>query len=161
LICVNRKVVSARHNCALILNVVFILRRIAIQQAGVSLRPMRRQPDTVVWVLLAAFLLQPVLTYLATPLVTHDTQGQQIVICTLQGEKSVLLDLPGPDADDGAEHCPALKLYQIASISQISEPPASPVVTLYAVEFLEQTASVAHHTLHFSAYSTRGPPAIS
>lgn len=122
---------------------------------------MRRQPDTVVWVLLAAFLLQPVLTYLATPLVTHDTQGQQIVICTLQGEKSVLLDLPGPDADDGAEHCPALKLYQIAGTLQIVEPPLPPMLVLQMLHLLDQTAEHAHHALHFSAYSTRAPPALS
>ncbi len=121
---------------------------------------MRLQTATV-WLLIAAFLAQPVLTYLVTPLVTHDPQGQQVVVCTLQGEKIVTLDIPGPGGDDAVEHCPALKLYQIASISQISEPPVAPVVTLFAVELLEQTASVAHRTLHFSAYSTRAPPALS
>jgi hypothetical protein len=112
-------------------------------------------------VLIATFLLQPVLTYLVTPVVAHDMQGQQIVICTLQGEKVVTLDIPGLAGGEDPDHCPALKLYQLASISQLSQPPAVPAIQLYAVALLHQTVSHAHHHLHFSAYSTRAPPAIS
>jgi hypothetical protein len=121
----------------------------------------QRRRAVTSWVLIAAFLLQPVLTYLVTPIVAHDMQGQQIVICTLQGERLVTLDIPELAGSEDTEHCPALKLYQIASISQLSEPPAVPAIQLYAVAFLEQTASLAHHALHFSAYSTRAPPALS
>lgn len=120
-----------------------------------------RQRTATSWVLIVAFLLQPILTYLVTPLVAHDSQGQQIVICTLQGEKIVTLDIPELTGNGETEHCSALKLYQIASISQISEPPLSPVVTLYDVQLLDPTAAHAHHTLHFSSYSTRAPPALS
>lgn len=36
---------------------------------------------TLTWLLVAGFLLQPVLTYLVTPLIVHDTAGRTVVIC--------------------------------------------------------------------------------
>lgn len=110
------------------------------------------------WVLVVGFLLQPVLGYLVTPLVTHDLNGQQIVVCTLQGEKLVTVDIPQLAEHDNTEHCSALKLYQMAGNTQVSEPPAVADVTLYAVEVLDQTAQHQHRHLHFSAYASRAPP---
>jgi len=114
----------------------------------------------VAWVLIAGFLLQPVLAYLVTPIVAHDGKGQQIVICTLKGSKLVTLELPALADNDGTEHCAALKLYQLAGAVQISEPPVCPALSLYSVEILDQTAAHQHRTLHFSAYSTRAPPVV-
>lgn len=110
----------------------------------------------VAWVLIGTFLLQPILTYLVTPLIDHDAQGEQIVICTLQGERTVTLDLSDGEGESG--HCPALELFQVAGTSQISAPPTMPVSTLYVVEVLQPTANVTHRRLHFSAYATRAPP---
>jgi hypothetical protein len=110
------------------------------------------------WILVVGFLLQPVLAYLVTPLVAHDQQGQQIVICTLQGEKLITVDIPQLAGHDEAEHCSALKLYQMAGSTQVSAPPLVPAMTLYAVEALDQTARHQHRHLHFSAYATRAPP---
>jgi len=111
--------------------------------------------------LIAGFLLQPVLAYLVTPVVTHDVNGQQVVICTLQGEKIVDVDLPPVADTEDVKHCAAIKLYQMAGTVQTSEPPTVPAVVLYSVELLEQTARHAHHVLHFSAYASRAPPAYS
>jgi len=110
--------------------------------------------------LIAGFLLQPVLSYLVTPIVAHGGSGEQIVICTLKGSRLVTLDLPALADSDHTEHCAALKLYQLASAVQISEPPVCPVLSLYSVEMQDQTADHPHRTLHFSAYSTRAPPAV-
>jgi len=125
-------------------------------QAGV-----RSRRSLVAWVLIAGFLLQPVLAYLVTPIVTHDVKGQQVVMCTLQGNKLITLDLPQLADNDQTEHCSALKLYQMAGAVQVSEPPVPPAVSLYSVQLLEQTAAHQHRSLHFSAYSTRAPPSIS
>jgi hypothetical protein len=114
----------------------------------------------IAWALIAGFLLQPVLAYLVTPIVAHDGSGQQIVICTLKGSKLVTLDLPALADNDGTEHCAALKLYQLASAVQISEPSVCPVLSLYTVEMQDQTAYHPQRTLHFSAYSTRAPPVV-
>ena len=82
--------------------------------------------------------------------------------CTLKGQKLVTLNLP--KLDDGAaasEHCSALKLFQMAGATQISEPPVVPAVSLLSVVLLDQTADQQHRSLHFSAYSSRAPPALS
>jgi hypothetical protein len=121
-----------------------------------------RQPTSAftTWVLIAGFLLQPVLAYLVTPIVVH-ADGQQVVMCTLKGSKLVMIDLPHLADNDQTEHCSALKLYQMAGTSQISDPSLSTSVSLYSVELLEQTADLQHRSLHFSAYSTRAPPSLS
>ena len=132
-----------------------------IDNTAVSLcRVRRRDQLPVVWLLIVGFLLQPVLAYLVTPVLTHDVRGQQVVVCTLQGEKVVTIDLPPIVDSQEVEHCPAIKLYQMAGTVQASEPPAVPSAVLYAVELLDQTARHAHHALHFSAYATRAPPVV-
>lgn len=128
---------------------------------AVSLRRARRRDRLpVVWLLITGFLLQPVLAYLVTPVLTHDVRGQQVVVCTLQGEKVVTIDLPPIVDSQEVEHCPAIKLYQMAGTVQASEPPAIPSAVLYSVELLDRTARHAHHVLHFSAYATRAPPVV-
>lgn len=114
------------------------------------------------WLLIVGFLLQPVLGYLVTPVVTHDAKGQTVVVCTLQGERRVTLEFPpivdkSSDQQD-AEHCSALKLYQLSSMAHVSAPPFAPSLSLYAVAVAGQTADRSHRSLHFSAYSTRAPP---
>jgi len=131
-----------------------------VRKSGRCHRSQRRRAITA-WALIAGFLLQPVLTYLVTPLVAHDGKGRQVVVCTLKGVKRVTVDLP-PIADNGdAEHCTALKLYQMAGTVQISEPPAPTGVSLYAVDSPEQRPDSIHRALHFSVYTTRAPPAFS
>ena len=110
---------------------------------------------------MAGFLLQPVLAYLVTPIVAHDAEGQQVVICTLKGSRLVTLELPPLADNEQTEHCSALKLYQMAGTAQVSEPPPIPQISLYSVELIEQTALHERRSLHFSAYSTRAPPVIS
>ena len=121
----------------------------------------RSIPVFTSWVLIAGFLLQPVLAYLVTPIVAHDGAGRQVVVCTLKGSRLVTLDLPQLADNADTEHCSALKLYQMAGSAQISEAPLPVPVSLYVVARLDQTAERAHRTLHFTAYSTRAPPSIS
>jgi hypothetical protein len=121
----------------------------------------------VAWVLIAGFLLQPVLAYLVTPVLSHDAKGMTVVVCTLQGEKRVTLDLPSIVDQSiapeplGAEHCSALKLFQLSGTAQLPAPLLAPSRTLYAVTILDQAADRSHRSLHFSAYSTRAPPRLS
>jgi hypothetical protein len=114
-----------------------------------------------VWILIAGFLLQPVLAYLVTPVLTHDVKGQQVVVCTLKGERVVTLDIPQLAGDQETEHCAALKLYQMAGSAQVAEPPVVPAIALYIVHRSDQTAGHADQSLRFSAYSTRAPPSLS
>ena len=118
----------------------------------------RRVRTAALWVLIAGFLLQPILGYLVTPIVTHDSDGHWIVICTLKGQKIISVDVPQLADNIDTEHCSALKLYQMAGAAQISEPPTLPPVVLFSVEWRDQTLTHEHRALHFSAYTTRAPP---
>ena len=122
-----------------------------------------QQPVSVIaaWVLIGGFLLQPVLAYLVTPIVAHDGKGLRVIVCTLKGAKAVTIDLPQLADNSDTEHCSALKLYQMASAVQVSVPPIAPAITLYAIHLVDQTVDRSHRSLHFSAYSTRAPPAYS
>ena len=121
--------------------------------------PPRARAATLL-VLIAGFLLQPILGYLVTPIVAHDTQGNWVVICTLKGQKLISVDVPQLADNIDTEHCSALKLYQMAGMTQVSESPILPVLILYWVASIDQTAVHEHRVLHFSAYATRAPPIV-
>jgi hypothetical protein len=112
-------------------------------------------------VLVAGFLLQPLLAYLVTPLVAHDREGRQVVVCTLKGERLVTLDLPRGVDSEPVEHCSALKLFQMAGTAQLCAPPPAPAPLLYSNQILDQVAEHPRRSLHFSVYATRAPPALS
>jgi hypothetical protein len=112
------------------------------------------------WLLVVKFLMQSMLTYLVTPLTVHDTTGRTVVMCTLQGSKLVTLDLPPLKHDCDTGHCPALKLYQVASSTAVTQPPLAPMLTLYTIALLDQSPRHQYHSLYFSAYSTRAPPIV-
>lgn len=134
----------------------------AMDFSRVSRQAGRRTGSSIIaWVLIVGFLLQPVLAYLATPIVVHHGDGQQVVMCTLKGNKLITLELPQLADNEDTGHCSALKLYQMASTAQVSEPLVSPAVSLYSVELIQQTGAEQHRSLHFSAYSTRAPPLFS
>ncbi len=112
------------------------------------------------WVLIAGFLLQPVLTYLVTPVVSHDLGGQQVVVCTLNGSKVVTIDLASDVAPafDNHDHCPALKLFQMAGAVQLAQPVVPPSRVLFAARAIDHTSDRLHRSVRFSAYATRAPP---
>lgn len=112
------------------------------------------------WVLIVGFLLQPILGYLVTPILTQDSSGQAVVVCTLKGHKTVFVDFPPLVGENDSEHCSALQLYQIAGTGQLAAPPVMPAISLYAAALLDQTAQFEDRSLHFSAYSTRAPPIV-
>jgi len=111
------------------------------------------------WSLIAVFLLQPILTYLATPHLAEDSDGHYVLLCTLNGLQEVYVgDLHslGEQSDD--EHCPALKLVQLAGSAQPATPPQTPEVTLYLVALAPIAAERPIHAHHFSLYPIRAPP---
>lgn len=179
----------------------------------------RNRRIAVAWLLTLGFLCQPLLTYLVTPMVGHDAQGQMVVEqCTLMGSKKLASPLalaigaepghdhamhsalPGdtdntghsahqhhagsghqnhasnnlaPDPSGNAaqtpanpaplnsEHCPALTLYKVAGSAQILLPPAIVTLTPDTLVRFVPVADLFHHTVAFSDYLTRAPPAFS
>ena len=113
------------------------------------------------WLLIATFLLQPILAYLVTPLVAQDANGQQVVICTLEGERVVDLALPLPTGGEDVEHCPALQLYQIAGAAPLPAVLPSPATVLYVAENTAPLTLAETRSRSGSAYSSRAPPAVA
>lgn len=114
------------------------------------------------WLLMLGFPLQPFLAYLITPILVQDANGQQVVVCTLDGYKLMSADPPRAAQNAGTgEYCPALKLYQLGGNAQLPAPLLAPSASLYVVELRDLTAQQPHRTLHFSAYPARAPPSLS
>lgn len=123
-------------------------------------RPTSLSPPSrpVAWLLVACFLLQPVLAYLATPSVTRTADGVMVVVCTLQGEKTVRLDLPSPAHEPGTDHCAALQLFQIAGTGVTGQPLRAPALALFAIGVVDTPTPVRHALPVFAAYAPRAPP---
>jgi hypothetical protein len=128
--------------------------------SGLSPQSVKRTRAFTAWALIVGFLCQPILTYLVTPMQVTDKHGFTAVMCTLQGTReAVFVELPSISGEEAAPtDCSAIKLYQLAGTTQISLPVEAPAVVLYSVGLLDQTANHQHHSLHFSAYSSRAPP---
>lgn len=113
-----------------------------------------------VWVLTASILLYPLLTYLVSPTVATRSDGQWVVICTLNGlkahyvETEYALDVePAPD-----EHCPALQLVQLVSMSALPSPMLVPSATMSLLGSVEQPPFYRYRPPHVSVFPTRAPP---
>jgi hypothetical protein len=108
-------------------------------------------------------LMQSVMAYLVTPMtVAYNTDDGTVtvVLCTLQGSRTITLDLPEL-ADEAPAICSALELNHI--VGSVSLAPPSPVLSL-APASQQITAPVlllGHKTLHYSAFASRAPPAYT
>ena len=117
----------------------------------------RRLPVAMVLLLL---LVQSVTAFLVTPMtVDHDArEGKMtIVLCTLQGTRSITVDMPELAGDD-PQVCPALELNHITGTASLTAPP--PVLSLHnpPIGYTPTTLGAAHRTLHYAAFSSRAPP---
>lgn len=116
------------------------------------------------------FLFQPVLTYLATPMVGYDAEGHAVVEkCTLMGSKRISNQSPlptrtpepSPNAPDDSEECPVLTLYKIAGTAQITHPPTVLTLTPGNAKLIVDVEVLHCRAAQFSAYATRAPPLYS
>ena len=117
----------------------------------------RDQRTATAWLLAVSILLQPLLTYLATPLAGQHGNGQWTVVCTLQGEKTVFVEL-GPAPAEGPDACPALKLLQAFGTGSVAVPPRLPALQLYASVAIATPVDYPYIAPHFSVFPSRAPP---
>jgi hypothetical protein len=130
----------------------------------------RRRRAGVALALTIGFLFQPVLTYLVTPMVGYDAEGNTVVEkCSLMGVKRLShhvplateLSSPVPKAPDEPEDCPALTLYNIAGTAQIALPPTVVTLPPRHAKPLTHLEIVHLRTMEFTAYAPRAPPPYS
>ena len=117
----------------------------------------RQQTKRIAWALVGSILLYPLFTYLATPIAHTTVNGEWVVVCTLQGEKSVFVET-GRQAESPSDACPALKLLQLTSSSKTAEPVTLPsrVVTYTLAQ--ADVPGYLYYTPHFSVFPSRAPP---
>lgn len=130
---------------------------------GSTSRPTRRSP-TLAWVLIAAFLLQPLLAYLATPVLGHGSDGRRVVVCTLKGQRLAEEDrLRRDGAPDrpATDLCPAQQLYQLGGTTPIPASAPTIAVVRRATAAPPAAAFVAYCTPTWTAYASRGPPFLA
>lgn len=108
-------------------------------------------------------LMQSVMAYLVTPMtVAYNTDDGTVtvVLCTLQGSRTITLDLPEL-ADEAPAICSALELNHI--VGSVSLAPPSPVLSLAHVrqQITAPVLMLGHKTLHYGAFASRAPPAYT
>lgn len=131
-----------------------------------TLQRLAQRTETRYWVAVLVtlcLLSQSILAYLVTPMtVTHDTASGKvtIVLCTLQGTRSVTVDMP-EFAADAADICPALELNHVAGSANLMAPPPvlSPIAVTQPLPLAQPAA--AHRSLHYAAFTSRGPPVLA
>ncbi|HHI76668.1 MAG TPA: hypothetical protein ENJ94_05790 [Gammaproteobacteria bacterium] len=125
-----------------------------------SIRRRPRLRTGTAWVLVLAFLCQPILTYLVTPTVVRTSEGFRAVICTLQGaRREVEIQLPSiDDTARAVNHCPAIKLIQLAGTVQPVEPPQLLRAVLHALTVVDEPSPPQAPQRPFAAYASRAPP---
>lgn len=107
-------------------------------------------------------LMQSMLAYWVTPMtITHDDAAGQmtIVLCTLQGTRTITIDVP-EFAEDEPDYCPALELQHIAGTANITAPPPVLAALQAAIAPRPGRLSSAHRTLHYAAFASRAPPIV-
>lgn len=117
---------------------------------------------TSVLLITLLLLMQSVLAYLVTPIAisSESPKGAVVlVLCTLEGARSIAVDLPDLLEDDPTS-CPALELEHIASGITMGAPPPvlsrGPKIAIYRASEPGQ----AEQTSRFYAFITRAPPSL-
>ena len=120
-------------------------------------RPLRTR---TAWVLIIGVLLQPLLTYLITPLIADNGRGNHVLICTLNGMKEVRVDPSATDLHNqyNDEDCPALRLAQLVSSAGLAAPLTLPPLALYAVDLVDSDGSDQCCSPCVPCYASRAPP---
>lgn len=109
------------------------------------------------WLLVAGILLQPVITYFATPWVALDSRGHYVLMCTLEGLKQVLVEDAAIVTEDEAP-CPALELIKLVGSAKPVAPFQLPPVVLRLVISATPERQQQPSSRTTTNYAIRAPP---
>ncbi|HPE61386.1 MAG: hypothetical protein KDI15_10160 [Thiothrix sp.] len=122
--------------------------------------PTRKIRTPLTGLLLLALVLTPWLSFWSTPQLARTAAGETVVICTLEGLKTIRLDANGIIADTPAPdglHCPALHLAKLFS-QTVLPGPMLPDLPIQAQHSPHHHHHYTHIVPHLSVYSERAPP---
>mgnify|MGYP000961501573 CR=1 FL=1 len=117
-----------------------------------------------IYLLLLVFLMQPLLTYLATPLFISQDNHLAAVSCTLKGQQTEFISA---DSELGKllglqdEYCPALELVDMLASGMTSGAPLITGLLWYQASQLNHFVSISYLHPLTEHYQTRAPPAFS
>ncbi len=119
----------------------------------------KRHKAVILWVLIACFLTQPVMLSLSPALLSHDQQGEPVVLCSINGNKIVYVDNQG-QLQHQQHECPIWQLLLATSSALTSDVSLHIWQSFAVIEVMNQTIQYQHNTFHFLAYTSRGPPQV-
>ncbi|MCW8884832.1 MAG: hypothetical protein OQK12_06190 [Motiliproteus sp.] len=118
------------------------------------------RPSTVTaWLLVALFVMQPIVSFLAAPALVSTSQGEYIFVCTLKGITQVQLD-GNAEHIDSSDPCPALQLIQQLASGNLNSQDQTPAVApqLVSSNLFQIPLPLQQNYQH---YSSRAPPSFS
>lgn len=125
-----------------------------------------------IWILTLAIIMTPWLSFWTTPVLANNSQGETVVLCTLQGLQRVTVKTTGIASSDSelytnssiiAEpiesnaHCSAIQLQKVFS-QALHFPPILSALPHYPLQFEHSGQYTFRPTEPFTAYTGRGPP---
>ncbi|OOZ13614.1 hypothetical protein [Solemya velum gill symbiont] len=75
------------------------------------------------WLLIGVFMLQPVITFFASPAFMNDSDGRMVVVCTLYGLEEIYVEDGMLISEAESDYCPAVELMQISGSAYQPKPP--------------------------------------
>lgn len=106
--------------------------------------------------------MTPWLSFWTSPLISNNAKGETVVMCTINGFKSVTIKPQAPQLtlEEVSDYCAVLQLADALSgspLPKVSTPQWQ--VTPYLLD--TPYVSYVYHVPHLSLYSSRAPPAIA
>lgn len=106
--------------------------------------------------------MTPWLSFWTSPLLSTNAKGETVVVCTINGFKSITLEPQTPELtlEEVSDYCAAL---QLADALGNSPPPQVNTPEFASTKFRLNTpySAYVYQVPHLSLYSSRAPPALS
>lgn len=111
------------------------------------------------WMMTLVITMTPWLSFWTSPLLSNNSNGETVIVCTVNGFKSITLT-PQFTADDVSDACAALQLADALSSSPL---PSANKANLAPYPHTLNTPhfTYAYEVPHYSLYSSRAPPLLS
>lgn len=104
--------------------------------------------------------MTPWLSFWTSPLLSSNAKGETIVVCTINGYKSITLEAQVPQLtlEEVSDYCAVLQLADALGSSPL---PQIIIPALTPIPFQLDTpySAYAYQVPHLSLYSSRAPPA--
>jgi len=115
--------------------------------------------STARWLLILVITMTPWLSFWTSPLLSHNSQGETVILCTINGFQAVTLSPEQPELtlQQATDYCAVLQLADALNSSPTPQINLGHVTKL-PYQFNQPHLAYAYRVPHLSAYSSRAPP---